>query len=68
MQGFFKTNKLYLITCFLYLIFILLLAYIRAYVGSSNMQLVDGGLLVDGAWRILQGQIPHVDFFHQYHL
>jgi hypothetical protein len=62
-RGYIGMHRLYIFIVLLYLALIALLTYVKIFVGSSNMQLVDGGLLVDGAWRILQGQIPHADFF-----
>jgi hypothetical protein len=46
-------------------IFILGMCFIRAYVGLWGMRVYthDAFSLLDGAWRILNGQTPHIDFY-----
>ena len=46
-------------------ILILGLCFTRAYVGLWGMRVYthDAFLLLDGAWRILNGQRPHIDFY-----
>jgi hypothetical protein len=46
-------------------IFILGMCFIRAYVGLWGMRIYtqDAFTVLDGAWRILNGQLPHIDFY-----
>src|SRR5215831_13670459 len=47
------------------LIAIGLLCMVRAYTGLSGIQVYshDAFGALDGAWRVLQGQTPHADFY-----
>ncbi len=46
-------------------VFILGVCFVRAYVGlwGSRIYTQDAFAILDGAWRILNGQRPHVDFY-----
>lgn len=46
-------------------LFILAACFARAYIGLWGMRIYthDAFVLLDGAWRILNGQRPHVDFY-----
>jgi hypothetical protein len=46
-------------------IFILGMCFIRAYVGLWGMRIYtqDAFTVLDGAWRVLNGQRPHLDFY-----
>jgi len=46
-------------------VFILGACYMRAYIGlwGVRMYLQDAFQMLDGGWRILNGQIPHIDFY-----